>query len=194
MPPLDPSIALILLAAGRSERFGSDKLTTSFRGKPLWEWAARAAEAAGFLNLYLVIGEHSAITSRHGWELVINPEAERGLGTSISAGVRAAAHHDRSVIALADMPLMEPSHLRLLGQETGAIFTRQPDGTEGNPAAFGHEHFVQLQSLDGDRGARSLSLPNALVIAPRTSDMLIDIDTPSDLRNRQQASGSDTEL
>ena len=185
MPPLDPSIALILLAAGRSERFGSDKLTASFRARPLWEWAARAAEAAGFVNLYLVIGEHSGITGRDGWKLVINPEAERGLGTSISAGVGAASNHERVVITLADMPLMEPSHLRLLGQETGAIFTRQPDGSAGNPAAFGQEHFAQLRTLDEDRGARSLSLPNALLIAPQTSDMLIDVDTPSDLTNRQ---------
>ena len=185
MPPLDPSIALILLAAGRSERFGSDKLTVLFRGRPLWEWAAAAAESAGFESLYLVIGEHSRVTAREKWRPVVNPDAERGLGTSIAAGVRAAAHHDRVVIALADMPLMEPAHLRLLGQETGAIFTRQPDGSAGNPAAFGQEHFAQLRTLDEDRGVRSLSLPNALVIAPQTSDMLIDVDTPSDLTNRQ---------
>ena len=185
MPPLDPSIALILLAAGRSERFGSDKLTVLFRGRPLWEWAAAAAESAGFESLYLVIGEHSRVTAREKWRPVVNPDAERGLGTSIAAGVCAAAHHDRVVIALADMPLMEPAHLRLLGQETGAIFTRQPDGSAGNPAAFGQEPFAQLRTLDEDRGARSLSLPNALVIAPQTSDMLIDVDTPSDLTNRQ---------
>ena len=185
MPPLDPSIALILLAAGRSERFGSDKLTALFRGRPLWEWAAAAAENAGFESLYLVIGEHSRVTPRERWQPVVNPDAERGLGTSIAAGVRAAAHHDRVVIALADMPLMEPAHLRLLGQETGAIFTRQSDGSAGSPGAFGQEHFAQLRTLDEDRGARSLSLPNALVIAPQTSDMLIDVDTPSDLTNRQ---------
>ena len=185
MPPLDPAIALILLAAGRSERFGSDKLTALFRGRPLWEWAAAAAENAGFESLYLVIGEHSHVTPRERWQPVVNPDAERGLGTSIAAGVRAAAHHDRVVIALADMPLMEPAHLRLLGQETGAIFTRQPDGSAGSPAAFRQEHFVQLQSLDGDRGARSLSLPRALVIEPSTCGMLVDIDTPSDIASQQ---------
>ncbi|MEL7690753.1 nucleotidyltransferase family protein [Citromicrobium bathyomarinum] len=185
MPLLDPAIALILLAAGRSERFGSDKLTALFRGRPLWEWAAAAAENAGFESLYLVIGGHSGISGRDGWEVVMNNNAERGLGTSISVGVGAASHHERVVIALADMPLMKPSHLRLLGQESGAIFTCQPDGTAGNPAAFGHEHFPQLRTLDGDRGARSLSLDNTLVIAPPTSDMLIDIDTPSDLAARQ---------
>ena len=73
MPPLDPSIALILLAAGRSERFGSDKLTVLFRGRPLWEWAAAAAESAGFESLYLVIGEHSRVTAREKWRPVVTP-------------------------------------------------------------------------------------------------------------------------
>jgi molybdenum cofactor cytidylyltransferase len=185
MAPLDPAIALILLAAGRSERFGSDKLTASFRGRPLWEWAAQSAENAGFESLYLVIGEHSGITPRDRWQPVLNHDAERGLGTSIAAGVTAAAHHQRVVIALADMPLMEPAHLRLLGQETGTIFTRQPDGNPGSPAAFGHEHFARLRTLDEDRGARSLSLPKALVIEPSTCGMLVDIDTPSDIASQQ---------
>ncbi|MCB8932200.1 MAG: NTP transferase domain-containing protein, partial [Chthonomonadaceae bacterium] len=29
----------VLLAAGRSERFGEDKLARVLRGKPVWRWA-----------------------------------------------------------------------------------------------------------------------------------------------------------
>ena len=81
----DADTALILLAAGRSRRFGSDKLVAAFRGAPLWSWAARAAEEAGFAQRYLVVGPHSAISPRPGWQVVLNSRADEGMGASIAA-------------------------------------------------------------------------------------------------------------
>ena len=181
MTPLDPSIALVLLAAGRSKRFGSDKMTAKLDGKPLWEWSAQAAESAGFQSLYLVVGDHSSMGSRRGWDRVVNRDAERGMGASIAAGVTAAAAHTRVVIALADMPYVGAEHLQMLGQGRGAIFTRQADGRAGTPAAFDRESFAQLRSLDGDKGARSLKIPGARCVEPRCDRMLLDIDRPADL-------------
>ena len=181
MPPPDRDIALILLAAGRSDRFGSDKLTASFRGKTLWEWAAGSAEKAGFAHLYLIVGDHSTIRSRQNWQTVVNPAAASGMGTSIAAGVAAAASHRRIVIALADMPMMEQDHLRLLAAGSGPVFTRQADGRAGSPAAFDDDSFTALRSLDGDRGARSLSFPDAKIIEPGEKALVVDIDTPSEL-------------
>lgn len=180
MPPLDRGVALLLLAAGRSERFGSDKLVSEFRGRPLWEWAALAAERAGFQSLYVVTGEHSLVRPGSLWKTILNPEAKQGMGTSIAAGIAAAADHKRIVIALADMPLIGSSHLRVLGEGSGVIFTRQEDGRPGSPAAFGQEDFGKLRLLTGDAGARSLAFPAATVIAAKTSRMLMDIDSPSD--------------
>ena len=181
MPLLDPDIALILLAAGRSERFGGDKLTAPFRGKSLWEWAAGSAERAGFAHLYLIVGDHSKIGIRQNWQTVVNPAAASGMGTSIAAGVAAAASHRRIVIALADMPMVDPNHLRLLAAESGPVFTRQADGTAGSPAAFDDDSFNALRSLGGDRGARSLSFPDAKIIEPGEEALVVDIDTPSEL-------------
>ncbi|GAB5349730.1 nucleotidyltransferase family protein [Alteriqipengyuania sp. 357] len=181
MTPLDPSIALVLLAAGRSRRFGSDKLTTRFQGKPLWEWAAEAAESAGFVSRYLVVGDHSCLHAPRGWHTVLNPEAGRGMGSSIAAGITAASGHQRAVIALADMPNIEAGHLRMLGEASGALFTRQADGSAGTPAAFDRESFAQLQTLTGDKGARSLEISRAGCVEPRGDRMLLDIDRPADL-------------
>ena len=182
MSPLDRSIALVMLAAGRGERFGCDKLASEFRGRQLWEWAALAAEEAGFQCLYAVIGEHSSVRpAGRVWQTVLNPNAQQGMGTSIAAGIAAAAAHERVVIALADMPLIHPSHLRELGQGSGTIFTRQTDGCAGSPAAFGREDFAKLRSLVGDQGARSLAFPDASIIEPEAGSMLADIDTSADL-------------
>ncbi|WP_390548965.1 NTP transferase domain-containing protein [Qipengyuania sp. MTN3-11] len=174
-------MALILLAAGRSKRFGSDKLTAKVDGRPLWEWAARAAETAGFATRYLVVAAHSSIGTRQGWDIVVNPDTDRGMGSSIAAGVTAAAARERVVIALADMPYVEAPHLRMLGEGRGTIFTRQVDDGAGTPAAFDRESFADLRSLTGDSGARSLGTPGAKLIDPRDRRMLRDIDRPGDL-------------
>ncbi|MBB3033695.1 nucleotidyltransferase family protein [Alteriqipengyuania lutimaris] len=181
MPAPDRGTAFILLAAGRSRRFGGEKLTADFRGAPLWEWAAKAAENAGFRHRYIVTGENSPHFARPGWTQVTNPHAEQGIGTSIAAGVEAASGHDRIVIALADMPLITANHLQRLAEADGTVFTRQEDGRPGSPAAFQRSAFALLQTLDGDRGAASLAFPQGTTLAPNAYDTLADVDTPSQL-------------
>ena len=181
VPPIDPEVGFILLAAGRGQRFGRDKLTQDFRGQPLWSWVALAAEEAGFAQRYIVSGPHSTIPARSGWHAVTNDRAAEGMGTSIAAGVRAAQDCSRVVIALADMPLVEPAHLRLLAATDGPVFTRYASGVEGSPAGFPRSVFDRLCALQGEAGARSLSLPDATAIAPASAAALADIDTPEDL-------------
>jgi molybdenum cofactor cytidylyltransferase len=181
VPPIDPGVGFILLAAGRGKRFGRDKLTQDFRGQPLWSWVALAAEEAGFAQRYIVSGPHSAIPARSGWHAVINNRAAEGMGTSIAAGVRAAQHCSRVVIALADMPLVEPDHLRLLAEPDGPVFTRYTSGVEGSPAGFPRSVFDRLCALQGEAGARSLGLPDATALAQASAAPLADIATPEDL-------------
>lgn len=187
VPPIDPGIGFILLAAGRGKRFGRDKLTQDFHGQPLWSWAALAAEEAGFVQRYIVSGPHSGIPARSGWLAVTNTRAAEGMGTSIAAGVRAAQGCSRVIIALADMPLVEPDHLRQLATADGPVFTRYADRVEGSPAGFPRSTFDRLCDLQGEAGARSLGLPDATAIAPTSAATLADIDTPADLRSLSSA-------
>ena len=188
MPDFDTGIGVILLAAGRSKRFGSNKLMIDFRGKELWEWSARAIEAAGFESRYLIVRSDSPIPTREGWNRIENPMAERGMGSSISVGIEAAKHHDRVVIALADMPFLETSHLRLLASGTGQIFTRYTDDGVGCPAAFDRESFDKLARLEGDHGAKVLHDPDSRTISPTSSQTLFDIDTEHDLAAMEEVS------
>ena len=176
----DADTALILLAAGRSRRFGSDKLVAAFRGAPLWSWAARAAEEAGFAHRYLVVGPHSAISPRPGWQVVLNSRADEGMGTSIAAGVAQARRHTRLVMTLADMPLVEPAHLSLLASGEGPVFTQHDDGRPGAPAGFPRSAYPRLAKLAANEGAGSLEWHDADVIAPGSAS-LQDIDRQEDL-------------
>lgn len=178
---------MVLLAAGQAKRFGGGKLMAEFRGQPLWERAARTAEVIEFSERVVVIEPDSPIGSRLGWVRVENQFAEQGMGTSIVAGVRALTDCDRMMIMLADMPLVSRSHLDRLIAAQGVGFTRYPDGSAGCPAIFPRSVFPLLETLDGDRGARSLNLADAELIAPSQKRQLTDIDEFSDLQRLRSA-------
>ncbi len=181
MPQIDPDIGIILLAAGRGKRFGQDKLQQTYRGRPLWTFAAEAAENAGFAKRYLVRGPHSPAYLRAGWCEVVNPGADEGMGTSIAAGVAAAQTCTRLVVTLADMPLVDPAHLVRLAVGNGTVFTCYANGKSGSPAAFPAIAFSQLRSLAGDAGAKTLPLENVTAIKPHDMGSLRDVDTAQDL-------------
>ena len=172
---------VVLLAAGRGTRFGGGKLMAEFRGASLWERAAQTAESIDFCERLLVVGPNSPIKGRVRWRLVANPMAERGMGTSIAAGVSALTDCDRVLIVLADMPLVSSAHLRRLTAAKGASFTLYPDGTAGCPAVFPRAVFPLLETLTGDRGARRLDLGEAEMIPPPHPSELSDVDDPRDL-------------
>lgn len=178
---------MVLLAAGQAKRFGGGKLMAEFHGRPLWERAAETAENNEFSERVLVIGQNSPIKSRPKWRMVKNPVAEQGIGTSIAAGVRALTDCDRVIIMLADMPLVSRTHLDRLIAAKGVAFTRHPDGSAGCPAIFPRSVFPLLETLNGDRGARSLGLGDAELIAPPQQHQLTDIDEVSDLQRLRSA-------
>ena len=187
-----PDVALVLLAAGRASRFGGGKLLAPLDGKPLVEWAMEAADAAGFARKIVVCRPDDGIVERKGWTRQDNPDADLGLSTSIRCGVEAAEHASRIVITLADMPFVDPGHLRQLGNGSGVEFTAYPDGRRGCPAAFPPSEYPALRALEGDRGAASLDVPDARLIAPSDPATLRDIDTPHDLAAASQASARET--
>lgn len=184
MTAIDPSVACVLLAAGSARRFGGGKLFAPLGGRPLWQWAAGRLEAAGFVSRYLVVkGADDLQPERPGWQRVENPSAEEGIASSIRAGVRAAANHARVVIALADMPFVDPSHLAALARHSGTVFTRFPDGRPGCPAAFPAKAFPDLMELRGDKGAAFLctALGGTTSTSPGGVAATFDVDSDADL-------------
>ena len=178
-------IAFVLLAAGRSERFGSNKLLADFRGKPLWHWAAEAAEDAGFEKLFLVCNPDATLEPRKGWRRVINHDAGRGMGTSIAKGMSTCRHCSSAVVALADMPFVTAEHLRALVEPECIAFTEYGPKSLGCPTAFPQSAFGKLRRLDGDRGASALKWKDAVALAPQKALMASDIDTVEQLEELQ---------
>lgn len=184
-PPLDASIALALLAAGRARRFGSGKLLEDLGGRPLWRWAATAAENAGFVTRIAIVRDGDRpgdALAAEGWAVQVNGAADEGIASSIRMACSAARSCRRLVIALADMPFVEPAHLRALASQGGVAFTNYPSGRNGVPAAFPQHCLITMTQLRGDEGAASLDWDEGITgITPATGHSLLDIDTAADL-------------
>lgn len=179
-------LAAILLAAGRSVRFGpEDKLAAPYRGRPLVTHAADALLAMA-PDIRIAVTRSDAISALlQGFETV-SPESGDLQSSSFRAGIRAALNHNAShaLIALGDMPGIDVQLLHHIVQRTTPdLAAAASDGDRPQPpVCLPKSLFGQALEASGDQGARALisALPRDQWVAAR-QDQLRDIDTPSDL-------------
>jgi molybdenum cofactor cytidylyltransferase len=186
--------ALVLLAAGKSERFtDGDKLTEEYLGHPLAYHVVTALENIPFLARIAVVSDTTLDFASRGFQVVENPDPSHGQARSVRYGVQAAeqAGAEAVLIALADMPRVTVAHCYRLfeASDNGATLVASSDGVQPMPPALiGRDHFAELCSLEGDAGARTLILRGHHVIT--RPEELVDIDTRDDLeelRGREAA-------
>lgn len=169
----------ILLAAGRSSRFGTEnKLLAPCRGQPL---VGHAAAALAGLHRVAVVGDPAVAAVLDGFALVDAPPLALQ-SDSLRAGVMAARAMgaSRVLVLLGDMPNVGSDLAKAVLE---ACDTRPACAFDGArrmpPAAFPPAWFDRLLALSGDRGAGAL-LGDAVCV-PATPAMLADVDYPGDL-------------
>lgn len=176
---------LILLAAGRSERFGAvDKLAEVFHDQPLAFHVVTALENVPFKARLAVCSGTALDFAGRGYRVVHNPAPEQGMAGSVRLGVAAARAIGCGgvLVALADMPRVTANHVyRLFDAADGAgAVVASSDGVRPSPPAiFGAAYFDALLALEGDEGARALIRGGRHVVASPAE--LLDIDRPEDL-------------
>ena len=187
-------IAGVLLAAGRSTRFGADKLCAKLDGKAVIRWSVMAL--APLDAVYVVIPPGAdAVTqalSRLDVRFVVNLGRDEGMASSIRAGVDALPDDATAVvIALADQPRAAERVTRALCErwregDVGAVAPRYTDG-RGHPVLFGRECFGALLGLRGDVGARAVldGLGARVALVEVADAMPADVDTADALRALQ---------
>lgn len=183
-------ICAILLAAGRSRRFGvADKLLAPVAGEPLaLHAAARITEMMPGRRIAVCPDDESSLAQRlaaQGFEIVANPDEELGMSRSLACGIAEAARgaQTAALICLADMPFVTIGHLKELLARFDPVDAPVVASTNGDaampPALFARSLFDRLQAGEGDRGGKAL-LAGA-VLVPAGPDELVDIDRPEDL-------------
>jgi molybdenum cofactor cytidylyltransferase len=177
----------ILLAAGRGERFGGDKLRARLRSDPLAASVGVVAcrnLLAAIPNVVAVVrsgdARLAAALGSAGARVVRCANAADGMGASLACGVRAAPDAKGWVIALADMPWIRPETIAevVAAIDGGATVAAPFFGEQrGHPVGFGKTCETALATLCGDDGAK------AVVVAYRDVMVRIDVDDPGVLRD-----------
>jgi molybdenum cofactor cytidylyltransferase len=182
-------VTAVLLAAGRGERFGGDKLAAPFRGRLLGEHAAVMLADLPFAAHIAVTGPSAIDLAALGFDCRRAP-ADAPMSVSLRLGIAVAAKTDcdACLISLADMPLVPEAHIRaLLAAHHGALTATLSGEMRMVPALIARSAFPLLAALTGDQGARALLREAPGVAAP--AEWLVDIDTPGDAVSNDQPGG-----
>ncbi|UGQ49343.1 nucleotidyltransferase family protein [Massilia endophytica] len=187
-------IAGILLAAGRGSRFSPDGGCNKLL-QPLATGASVLAASARHMlaalpEVVAVVRSGDEATAAElsalGCMVTECPDAHQGMACSLVHGLRQAGYADGWVLALGDMPHVQPATIAALARalEEGAdIAAPVHDGKRGNPVAFSRLHLPALLALQGDEGARGIVRNSAVQEVPVDDPGIFrDIDTPADLR------------
>jgi molybdenum cofactor cytidylyltransferase len=193
----------ILLAAGVGQRFdASGRRLKLLEAAPMGRHQGAPIALAAARNLldalptvYAVVRPahddprqlrlHSLLAEA-GCRLVVCENANEGMGSSLACGIQVAADAEGWIIALADMPAIEPGSIRAVvqalrdGYDTAAAFFGE---RRGHPVAFARSLYDDLAALSGDDGARKVLAkqpPHRVAVADH--GVLLDLDTPEDIK------------
>lgn len=187
---LEPT-AGIILAAGKSTRFGEPKQLLDWKGRPFVRHVAEIALHAGLDPVVVVTGFHHADIEAALKDLPVtlvhNLHYGQGQSTSIKAGIQALPQKTGSAIfLLADQPQIPGEVIRAL---TEAHARNLPpilaplvlEERRANPVLFDKVAFPDLMTLTGDTGGRAIFDKHRVEYLPWHDDILLfDVDKPED--------------
>lgn len=176
-------VSAIILAAGSSTRMGSSKQLLRWGEETLLTHAVKTAIDSRVGHVYVVLGsnegEHRKAIGKLPVTIVSNPGWQKGMGSSLKAGLSAAKEtSDAVLIMVCDMPFVTSQHLNNLIEHF--TNTRLPvtaskyRDTVGVPAIFAKEVFNELSEIGDGEGARK-------IIAKHQDAGLIHLGSPADI-------------
>jgi molybdenum cofactor cytidylyltransferase len=183
-------VGCVVLAAGASSRMGEPKaLVRAPDGRRFLDAIVETARAAGVGPLVVVLGPpHAALIEPSvpaGVLVAHNPRPERGMLSSVQAGVAALPRVDATLMWPVDIPAVEVDTVRaLLEGAPGSIVIPVHAGRGGHPLRIPSSRFAELQALDPSLGLRALMQSRPEAVLRREVDdskVLVDVDTPEAL-------------
>ncbi len=186
--------AVVVLAAGASRRFGSQKLLADLGGEPVVRRSVRHLLEAEPDELLVVVGREgervgdalAGLAAR----VVVNRRWNEGLSSSLRTGITALSDDvDAAMIALGDQPGVRSADVRALltarassGREIVVPVYR---GERGHPVTFSRSVFPELLDVGGDRGARDVIArdPARVLTVEFDAPPPADVDTLDALRS-----------
>jgi molybdenum cofactor cytidylyltransferase len=194
--PKTTLISAILLAAGKSERMGQNKLLLPFGARTVLQHtmdnllASRAGEVIVVLGskaqeINQTIGDRNVV-------VVMNPNYARGMSTSLITGLGMVSQGASFIlVALGDQPLIT-AHIynklieAALTTDQGIVMPTY-NGVRGNPILISTGYRSDLLRQAGDIGGRELlkTYPDDVLEVPVDSEsILVNINTKEEYEKR----------
>ena len=168
MPSKRVKLALIMLAAGNSRRFGSNKLMYEVDGVPMYQRTLRmlqkAAERIPDSRIVVVTqpqySEIIDVVKETGAEVLFNPKPERGIASSMQIGLESAKDADACLFTVSDQPWLTAETIIALydafqSENKGMACTVWGEKT-GNPCIFSKKYYRKLMEITGDKGGKQI--------------------------------------
>lgn len=175
-------IAMIMLAAGNSRRFGSNKLLYPVDGVPMYRHvfdklmqvreyftdrlsAEKPAERKVLVEelSVTVVTQYEEIyeyVCGRGAQALYNPKPDMGISSSVKIGLNANQNADAVLFCVADQPWLRMETIEALIKTAIAsgkgIACVSCDGSMGNPCLFKRKYFKELLALEGDKGGKKV--------------------------------------
>lgn len=187
-------VGAVVLAAGKSERMGRNKLLMVVKGKKLIDNILDALAAAGISDQAIVLGHKAeemldVLKPRlNTIKTVVNMDYEQGMASSFQAGLRSLMSLDAVFLVLGDEPILDPEVLRVMirrmEEGNGEVLIVSPihEGKKGHPLLFHNRLFQEILDLKNSQTLREVVRRHAdsLITVESPQWTVMDVDNPED--------------
>lgn len=186
----------IVPAAGASRRMGVPKLLLPYRGGTVLSCLIAALREGGVSRIVLVAAPSD--NALQGWGeaagvlVALNPDPERGMLSSILAGISAlggaaklAQDGEPLAVCPADLPALSPSTVAAVLHSRAPLSVPSYKGRRGHPLVIAPELIPEIETLDLNAGLRELldRHPDRLLMLEVDDPGAVrDVDTPDEYR------------
>lgn len=182
-------IAIVILAAGASKRMPAIKQMLPWKQTTLLNYCIEQSDGSNAQKVFVVLGAHAEEILQNlnpKAQVVINPNWEQGMGTSIARAMyffeEKSLFFDAILFTLVDQPLLDSEYFNILInnylESNKNIIASQIKEGAGVPVILGKIYFENLKKLHQDYGAKRILTENwqdVLVIDSEEKNR--DVDT-----------------
>lgn len=184
-------VSVILLASGRSIRFGQNKLLWNYENQPLFLYTVQAVlacksqyfEEYRIVTCYPEIAEH--ILVKENFQVIWNENPEQGISHSLILGLRGANPKGDYLFCVCDQPALTKDTINGLAESfyhsEKSIACLSYKERRGNPVIFSNCYRKELLELKGDMGGKQIikcHKEELLLYEVSNQRELLDIDYP----------------
>ena len=179
-------VAGVVLAAGAGTRMGGPKAELVLDGERLVDRAVRVLRSGGCDPVLAVVRDCTAVPDAR---VVVNPDPQRGMRSSLELAV-AAAPVGAIAVLLADLPGIDAEAVRAVvaAWRPGRIAIATYGGRRSHPVVAPTMLWNAALALAGpDEGARAFMAAHPEYVDPvEVPGDPVDLDTPDDVRSWEQ--------